>query len=155
MRRGRGEGRAAMSNISIAEFEELMRESLPFAQTLAPEIVELTPARVTIRLPYRKDFLRPGGTISGPMLMGVADLALYAIVLAAIGRVELAVTTSLTINFLRKPPPTDILAHARLLKLGKRLAVGEVDLFSADDPDMVAHVVGTYSIPPRDGVAVL
>jgi uncharacterized protein (TIGR00369 family) len=143
-----------MSNISIAEFEELMRESLPFAQTLGPEIVELSPARVTIRLPYRSDFLRPGGTISGPMLMGVADLALYAIVLAAIGRVELAVTTSLTINFLRKPPPMDIIAHARLLKLGKRLAVGEVDLFSADDPAMVAHVVGTYSIPPRDGSAV-
>ena len=144
-----------MSNISIAEFEELMRESLPFAQTLAPEIVELSPERVIIRLPYRSDFLRPGGTISGPMLMGVADLALYAIVLAAIGRVELAVTTSLTINFLRKPPPADILAHARLLKLGKRLAVGEVDLFSGDDPAMVAHVVGTYSIPPRDDIAVL
>jgi uncharacterized protein (TIGR00369 family) len=144
-----------MSNISIAEFQELMRESLPFAQTLAPDIVELSPERVTIRLPYRSDFLRPGGTISGPMLMGVADLALYAIVLAAIGRVELAVTTNLTINFLRKPPPADILAHARLLKLGKRLAVGEVDLFSAGDPAMVALVVGTYSIPPRESAEVL
>ncbi len=69
--------------------------------------------------------------------------------LAAIGRVELAVTTNLNINFLRKPPPADILAHARLLKLGKRLAVGEVELFSADDPEMVAHVTATYSIPPR------
>jgi uncharacterized protein (TIGR00369 family) len=138
-----------MSNISIAEFQELMRESLPFAQTLAPDIVELSPERVTIRLPYRSDFLRPGGTISGPMLMGVADLALYAIVLAAIGRVELAVTTSLTINFLRKPPPADILAQARLLKLGKCLAVGEVELYSAGEPEMVAHVTATYSIPPR------
>ncbi len=82
--------------------------------------------------------------------MGLADLAMYAIVLAAIGRVELAVTTNLNINFLRKPPPSDILAHARLLKLGKRLAVGEVELFSAEEPDMVAHVTATYSIPPRD-----
>jgi uncharacterized protein (TIGR00369 family) len=138
-----------MSRITIAEFQEIMRESLPFASSLAPDIIELGPARVVLRMPYRDDFLRPGGTISGPMLMGLADLAMYAIVLAAIGRVELAVTTSLTINFLRKPAPADILAHAQLLKLGKRLAVGEVELFSADDPEMVAHVTATYSIPPR------
>lgn len=138
-----------MSRITVAEFQEILRESLPFAQSLSPEIVELGPTRVSLRMPYRDDFLRPGGTISGPLLMGLADLAMYAIVLAAIGRVELAVTTNLNINFLRKPPPADILAHARLLKLGKRLAVGEVELFSADDPEMVAHVTATYSIPPR------
>jgi uncharacterized protein (TIGR00369 family) len=138
-----------MSQITVAEFQEIVRESLPFAQGLGAEIIELNPARTVLRMPYRDDFLRPGGTISGPMLMGLADLAMYAIVLAAIGRVELAVTTSLTINFLRKPPPADILAHARLLKLGKRLAVGEVELYSAEDPDMVAHVTATYSIPPR------
>lgn len=138
-----------MSRITVAEFQEILRESLPFAQSLSPEIVELGPTRVSLRMPYRDDFLRPGGTISGPLLMGLADLAMYAIVLVAIGRVELAVTTNLNINFLRKPPPADILAHARLLKLGKRLAVGEVELFSADDPEMVAHVTATYSIPPR------
>lgn len=138
-----------MSRITVAEFQEILRESLPFAQSLSPEIVELGPTRVSLRMPYRDDFLRPGGTISGPLLMGLADLAMYAIVLAAIGRVELAVTTNLNINFLRKPPPADILAHARLLKLGKRLAVGEVELFSADDPEMIAHVTATYSIPPR------
>ena len=139
-----------MSRITVAEFEEIMRESLPFAASLGPEIIELDPARVRLRMPYRSDLLRPGGTISGPMLMGLADLAMYAIVLAAIGRVELAVTTNLNINFLRKPPPSDILAQARLLKLGKRLAVGEVELFSAAEPDMVAHVTATYSIPPRE-----
>lgn len=138
-----------MSRITVTEFEEIMRDSLPFAASLAPEVIELNPQRVTLRMPYRSDFLRPGGTISGPMLMGLADLAMYAIVLAAIGRVELAVTTNLNINFLRKPPPAAVIAHARLLKLGKRLAVGEVELFSADDPDMVAHVTATYSIPPR------
>jgi uncharacterized protein (TIGR00369 family) len=140
-----------MSRITIAEFEEIIARSLPFAVSLGPEVVELGPERVVLRMPYRSDFLRPGGTISGPILMGLADLAMYAIVLAAIGRVELAVTTNLNINFLRKPPPSDILAEARLLKLGKRLAVGEVALYSADDPDMVAHVTLTYSIPPREG----
>lgn len=137
------------SRITVAEFHEIIRDSLPFARGLAPKIVELDAERTVIRMPYRDDFLRPGGTISGPLLMGLADLAMYAIVLAAIGRVELAVTTSLTVNFLKKPPPGDILAEARLLKLGKRLAVGEVELFSAEDPEMVAHVTATYSIPPR------
>jgi uncharacterized protein (TIGR00369 family) len=111
-------------------------------------VVVLDPAGTELRMPYHEDFLRPGGTISGPILMGLADLAMYAIVLAAIGRVELAVTTSLTINFLRKPPPADVVAKARLLKLGKRLAVGEVALYSAGDPEMIAHVTATYSIPP-------
>ena len=137
------------SRITVAEFHEIIRDSLPFAQGLAPEIVKLDVARTVIRMPYRDDFLRPGGTISGPLLMGLADLAMYAIVLAAVGRVELAVTTSLTIDFLKKPPPGDVRAEARLLKLGKRLAVGEVELFSAQDPDMVAHVTATYSLPPR------
>ena len=146
---GRG-GEQTMSRITVADFQEIMRESLPFAQGLGAEVVELGPARTVLRMPYREDFLRPGGTISGPMLMGLADLAMYAIVLAAIGRVELAVTTSLTINFLRKPPPAGILAQARLLKLGKRLAVGDVELFIEGDPDMVAHVTATYSIPPTE-----
>jgi uncharacterized protein (TIGR00369 family) len=141
--------KAGMALITVAEFEALVRERLPFAVSLGAEIVELGPARTVLRLPYRDDFLRPGGTISGPMLMGLADLAMYAIVLAAIGRVELAVTTSLTINFLRKPPPAAVIAQARLLKLGKRLAVGEVELFSEGESDMVAHVTATYSIPPR------
>ncbi len=138
-----------MSRITVAEFQDILRERLPFTQMLGPDIVELNPERTIVRLPYKSDFLRPGGTIGGPLLMALADLAMYGIVLAAIGPVELAVTTSLTINFLRKPPPSDVIAQARLLKLGKRLAVGEVELYSANDPEMVAHVTATYSIPPR------
>lgn len=138
-----------MSGITVAEFEALMREHLPIAFSLGIEVVELGRERTVLRMPYRDDFLRPGGTIYGPILMGLADVAMYAIVLAAIGRVELAVTTSLTINFLRKPPPAAIVAQARLLKLGQRLAVGEVALFSDGESEMVAHVTATYSIPPR------
>ena len=104
----------------------------------------------TVKLRWHPDHLRPGGTISGPSMFTLADLALYVAILHEIGRVKLAVTTNLSINFLRKPPPSDILAQARLLKLGKRLAVGEVELFSAAEPDMVAHVTATYSIPPRE-----
>lgn len=93
--------------------------------------------------------LRPGGTLSGPSMMMLADVGLYIAILANIGPVGLAVTTSLTFNFLRKPPAADLVAECRLLKLGKRLAVGEVSLFSDGVEDMVCHATGTYSIPAR------
>ena len=126
----------------------MMRESLHFAAQLGVEPVSLEREKTVLRLPYREDFLRPGGTISGPLLMGLADLAMYGLVLGAIGRVELAVTTNLSINFLRRPPPKDLEARARLLKLGKRLAVGEVEIYSVGEDEMVAHAVATYSLPP-------
>ncbi len=94
--------------------------------------------------------LRPGGTVAGPVLMTVADVALYVAILGEIGIVPLAVTTSLTINFLRKPVATStIIGVCKLLKLGQPRAVGEVSLYSENDSEPVAHVVGTYSIPPR------
>jgi uncharacterized protein (TIGR00369 family) len=107
------------------------------------------PMSARMRLHYRADHLRPGGTISGPTLFALADVALYVAILAQLGRVSLAVTTNLNINFLRKPGPVDLIGEARLMKLGKRLAVGEVTMFSLDAPDIVAHATGTYSIPPR------
>lgn len=92
--------------------------------------------------------LRPGGTVSGPVLMTVADVAIYIAILGEIGLVPLAVTTSLNINFLRKPTADkDIIGKCKLIKLGKSLAVGEVSLYSEGSDDIVAHVVGTYSIP--------
>lgn len=92
--------------------------------------------------------LRPGGTVSGPTLMGLADLAFYAALLASLGPVGLAVTTNLSFNFLRKPEPRDLVAECRLLKLGRRLAVGEALLFNAGSDTLVCHATGTYSIPP-------
>jgi len=103
----------------------------------------------TIRHKVGFDELRPGGTVSGPVLMTVADFALYVAILSEIGLVPLAVTTSLTINFLRKPSSDkDIVGVCRLLKVGKSLAFGEVALYSGDNPEPVAHVVGTYALPP-------
>jgi len=107
------------------------------------------PMTARLRLHYRPDHLRPGGTISGPTIFALADVALYVAILAQIGEVKLAVTTNLTINFLRKPGPGDLIGEARLLKLGKRLAVGEVAMFSDGAQEIVAHATGTYSIPPR------
>jgi acyl-coenzyme A thioesterase PaaI-like protein len=88
--------------------------------------------------------------------MALADLTMYAVVMSLIGRVELAVTTSLNCNFLRRPRPADLIAEGRILKLGKRLAVGEVSLYSEGSPEPVAHVTCTYSIPPlrEEGVEI-
>lgn len=96
------------------------------------------------------DELRPGGTVSGPAMMSIADVAIYVAILGKIGIVPLTVTTSLTINFLRKPSAeARIIADCTLLKVGRTLIVGEVSLYSEGSSDVVAHVVGTYSVPPR------
>ncbi len=112
-------------------------------------IEEVGAMSATVRLAYHPDHLRPGGTISGPAMFTLSDLALYVAILHEIGRVKLAVTTSVTINFLRKPEPKDLIGKAKLMKLGKRLAVGEVALFSEGGEEMVAHATGTYSIPAK------
>ncbi len=108
-----------------------------------------------VRQAFRQRSVRPGGTISGPTMMALADFAMYVAVLAAIGPVPLAVTINLNINFLRKAAPRDLLAEAWLLKLGKRLATGEVTICSQGETEPVAHVTSTYSIPPGDNGAVL
>lgn len=104
----------------------------------------------TVWHPVGHDELRPGGTVSGPVLMSVADVALYVAILGEIGMVAMAVTTSLTANFLRKPAgDRNIVGVCKLLKVGRTLVVGEVYLYSEGSEDAVAHVVGTYSLPPR------
>ena len=105
-----------------------------------------------VRQAFRASSLRPGGTISGAATMALADFAMYVAVLAAIGPVPLAVTINLNINFLRKAAPGDLTAEARLLKLGKRLTVGEVDIRCEGQDEPVAHVTSTYSIPPDGNI---
>ena len=105
-------------------------------------------ASATVKHHVGIDELRPGGTVSGPVLMTVADAALYVAILGEIGIVPLAVTTSISMNFLRKPSPSkSIVGVCKLMKVGKSLAVGEVALYSEDSEAPVAHAVGTYSIP--------
>lgn len=107
------------------------------------------PLFARVRMDFDERHLRPGGTISGAAMMTLADLALYFATLASIGPVGLAVTTDLTFHFLRKPAPRGLVAEARLLKLGKRLAVGEVAVRSEGETDLVCHATGTYAIPER------
>lgn len=94
--------------------------------------------------------LRPGGTVAGPVVMALADFALYVAILGEIGIVPLAVTTNLNINFLRKPSgEQDLHAVCKLIKVGKTLAIGDVSIYSLGSDEVVAHAVGTYALPAR------
>jgi uncharacterized protein (TIGR00369 family) len=137
------------AKMNAAEIEAFLREVFPQAFNDGEITIEAADGKTCrLRQRFNEKMLRPGGTVSGPTLMGLADFAMYVVVLSAIGPVALAVTTNLSINFLRKGSPgQDITAAARLLKLGKRLAVGEVNLFSGASADPIAHVTTTYSIP--------
>lgn len=138
-----------MPAITVEEFQALIEEHLPLIDLFGIRTVAIGEGSATMRMHFNKHMIRPGGTVAGPALMALADVTLYAVVLGLIGRVEMAVTTSLNINFLRRPRAADILCDGRILKLGQRLAVGECTLRSHDEEEPVAHVTGTYSIPPR------
>ncbi len=139
---------AKAPRVSVDEFNRITRRALPLVETFGFRIERLEPGSVTARMPYHEGHLRPGGTIAGPSMMALADYAMYALVLGLIGRADAAVTTSLNCNFLRRPGPADLIAEARILKLGQRLAVGEVTIYSEGSEQPVAHVTATYSIPP-------
>ena len=137
-----------MPKVTPQQIQELLREyQLDHEGHIRIEALGTKSARA--RFCIRKKHLRPGDTVSGPALMALADVAMYAALLGEIGLVALAVTTNLNINFLRKPAQKDVIGEAKLLKVGKQLAVGEVSLYSEGDPEPVAHVTCTYSIPPR------
>jgi acyl-coenzyme A thioesterase PaaI-like protein len=131
---------------SREQIEAFLAAEFPQAQAVI-EAVGARGATVSRDVGYAD--LRPGGTVSGPVIMAVADLALYVAILGEIGIVPLAVTTDMTIHFLRKPASQRITGVCKLLKVGKSLATGEVSLYSAGLAEPVAHVVGTYSIPPN------
>ena len=137
------------AKMTVPELEEFLKREFPQAFGAGDIAIEHADGTTCLlRQTYGERMLRPGGTVSGPTLMALADFAMYVVLLSAIGPVGLAVTTSLNINFLRKGlPGQDVLAAAKLLKLGKRLAVGEVTLLSGTSADPIAHVTSTYSIP--------
>jgi uncharacterized protein (TIGR00369 family) len=131
------------SQVTVEEFKQVLQDGMPF------EVVTFERGLVVLRLPTHAADLRPGGTVAGPVLFGFADLAMYAAVMSAVGRVPLAVTTDATIHFLRRPKAGVLVARARLLKEGRRLVVGEVSIgHEGEEDDPVAHVVMTYSVPP-------
>jgi uncharacterized protein (TIGR00369 family) len=137
--------------MSVEQLDRFLAAQFPqaFHDASGLAIEEVWHGGGRVRQAYQAQFIRPGGTISGPTMMALADFAMYVGLLASIGPVPLAVTTNLNINFLRKPGTRDLIAECRLLKLGKRLAVGEVLIFSDGMDEPVAHVTSTYSIPSK------
>lgn len=135
-----------MAGMTAAQIEVFLARE--FSQVQTPKVRHADGKRAELALEYQPHQLRPGGTLSGPTMMALADTAMYALVLSAIGEVPLAVTTNLSINFLRRPKPEALIAEASLLKLGRSLAVGAVSLRPASEDEPCAHAVVTYALPP-------
>ena len=134
-----------MPRITKKELQEFFDDKFPQMDFILEEFDDKS---ITVKQNISELNLRPGGTISGPTMMALADFAIYAAILREVGLVELAVTTSFNINFLKKPEATrDIFAKCNLLKCGKTLAIGEVSIFSEGIEAPFAHAVGTYLIP--------
>lgn len=140
---------SAPGRMSLEDFRSLLADQHPFAAVLGIEVEAIGSGTARAVLPARASHQRLGGIVAGPMLMGLADLALYAAVVGATGQTH-AVTASLTINFLRKCPAGDIVAEARLLKIG-RLCAGEVHMAPRGAAEPVAHIVSTWVVPADAG----
>ena len=140
-----------MAGLTAEQVEALIRSGVPMADDIDLRIERLDARGALARVPFQPKLVRPGGTLSGPTIMALADAAMYAVVLGRLGKVEMAVTSNLNINFLSRPEPVDLYAEARILKLGRRQAVCELSLYSQnEEDDLVAHVTGTYALPQGD-----
>lgn len=136
--------------MNVDDLNTFLRTEFPqWNEEHGSKVIKVTDDGLVSRLPFNDTQLRPGGTISGPTMMGLADNVMYAAVLSRIGPVALAVTTNLNINFMRKPEQRALIGTCRILKLGKRLAIGDVAIASEGETDLVAHATVTYSIPPQ------
>jgi uncharacterized protein (TIGR00369 family) len=148
---GTGDADPMQPIMTVADLESFLEREFPQihhgGRTYHVEAVG--PLSAKVRMDYHERHVRPGGTLSGPSMMALADLTLYLAILAHIGPVALAVTTNLSFNFLRRPEQKGLVAECRLLKLGRRLAVGEVSVYSEGSAEVVCHATGTYSIPDR------
>jgi uncharacterized protein (TIGR00369 family) len=133
--------------LKAEEVENLIQLAFSAKQKLF-SIEDSRAGYIRVRVPYHERMLRPGKVLSGPALFAAADTAMYALVLLHLGPLMMAVTANFNVNFLNKAKPGDIIGEARMLKLGRRLAVMEVSLYSSAEPEtMVAHASGSYALP--------
>jgi uncharacterized protein (TIGR00369 family) len=129
--------------------EDTIIVALPLAGDLGLKVLEVGDGKSLLTLPFHEKMTRPGGTIMGPVLMTLADAAMYAAIFGVLGPVEMAVTANLNINFLRRPGPKALIAKGKIMKMGQQLAFCDVELYLEGEEEMVAHVTGSYSIPPK------
>jgi uncharacterized protein (TIGR00369 family) len=134
--------------LNASQVQALIRSWVPMAKDMNLQIEEVREGYARIRIPFQEKSIRPGGTVSGPTMMAAGDTAMYAAILGTLGEVSMAVTSNLNINFLQRPDPCDLIAEGTILKLGKRMAFCEVGVRSDGSDELVAHVTGSYSLPP-------
>lgn len=131
--------------LTAAQIEAIFQQH--FGNGGGLRIEEVREGYARLRLPFHKWMLRPGNVVSGPALFTAADAAMYALVMAHLGPVVMAVTANMTLHFLAAAPAGDVVAECKLLRMGTRLAVMEVSLFTGPDRTFAAHVTGTYALP--------
>jgi uncharacterized protein (TIGR00369 family) len=148
------ETKPAGKRLTLEEVSTLMKQHFPQVGDGSKLILIDTVGerRARLRLPERVEHLRPGGTVSGPAMVMLADVAIYVAILATLGADALqAVTTSLNVNFLKRPAPGELVAEAKLLKVGRQLVVGEVAISDADESTLLAQTTATYALPESAG----
>jgi len=132
---------------SAAEFNRKITAYPWFGTWLGVKATEITARGATVHLDIRPEFLRHGGTVSGPIVMAVADVAMYAAIMGAVANGERAVTSDMTMHFMRRPQGEKLTGEARILRQGKRSVVCAVDVYVEGQGESVCHVVGTYALP--------
>jgi uncharacterized protein (TIGR00369 family) len=135
--------------LNAQQIEDSIKEWVPMANDIDLKVEAVRQGYARIRIPYQDKHLRPGGTISGPVMMTAGDTAMYVAILGSLGEMAMAVTSNLNINFLKRPEQLDLIAEAHILKLGKRIAFCEVGIRCEGADELVAHVTGSYSLPPK------
>ena len=135
-------------SLKAKEVQNLIREWIPMAEDIDLRVEEVREGYARIRIPFMAKNLRPGGSVSGPVIMAAGDTAMFAAILGQLGKVAMAVTSNLNINFMQRPGQADLIAEGTILKLGKRIAFCEVGIKSDGSEELVAHVTGSYSLPP-------
>ena len=133
--------------VTVEEFDRIAQDGSGFLEIYDFVAEEICYGSARMRLRYRDYHVRAGGTMAGPSIMALADFAVFAALMGTVGPVRMAVTSSLNINFLRRPAAADMIGEARIVKTTKRLAFAEVDLFTVGEDPPIAHVTSTYAIP--------
>lgn len=135
------------AHITVEDFGRLIEQKSAFGVWLGIKLEEVGAGTARMRLPYREEFLRPGGAIHGPIIMAIADYAMYAALMGLNPRGESGVTSNLNMYFLRKSTGKDLIAEARTVRGGSRVSVLEVSVYTDGEDDPIALVTGTYIIP--------
>ena len=135
-----------MTTLSTAEIQAIIRRGVPLAAEWEIEVLAAEAGTALVRLPAKPVLLRPGNTVSGPALMGLADVAMWAALLSTTEGRDDSVTSSMTVNFLRPAGSGAVLAEARLVKRGRRQVFGEIMIRAEGSDDLATHITTTWAV---------